>query len=79
MGSDLAVWFVVGWAICGVIASLIWQHKGGKPASGFWLGALLGLIGIVYVTLATPQTSRWSADPLRNPARAAADALRAGG
>jgi hypothetical protein len=55
MVSETLVGLVVVWAICGILESLIWQHKGGTPLSGFWVGFVLGIFGLVYVTLATPQ------------------------
>lgn len=44
MDPSAAAWevVVVVWVISGVIASLISQHKGGKPWGGFWLGLILG-------------------------------------
>jgi hypothetical protein len=63
---------VVLWAVCGVISSLIWQHRGGSAMSGFWIGAIAGVFGLVYVTVASPRTtaSVW------NPAAAAAREMR---
>lgn len=42
------------WVICGVIAGGVWESKGGSFAAGFWLGALLGVLGLFYVAFANP-------------------------
>jgi hypothetical protein len=63
---------VVLWAICGVVSSLIWQHRGGSPMSGFWIGALAGVFGLVYVTVASPRTMA----TVWNPGAVAARELR---
>lgn len=41
----------------GVVASLIWSRKGGDWARGFWLGAVLGGAGLLFVAAATPRRS----------------------
>lgn len=43
--------------LVGVVASLIWSHKGGGRARGFWLGAVLGFAGLFFVAAATPRRS----------------------
>ena len=65
--STAIIGVAVVWAICGVVSSLIWQHRGGSPVSGFLIGALAGVFGLVYVTIASPRT----AAVVWNPAAAA--------
>ena len=43
--------------VVGVVASLIWSRKGGDKARGFWLGAVLGGAGLLFVAAATPRRS----------------------
>lgn len=43
--------------LVGVVASLIWSHKGGGRARGFWLGTVLGFAGLLFVAAATPRRS----------------------
>jgi hypothetical protein len=45
--------------VLGLISSLIWQRKGGGPVAGFFLGAGLGLIGLVIVVLSNPTKVEW--------------------
>jgi hypothetical protein len=49
-----AVYAVVA-VLFGVVCSLIYQRKGGSASAGFAFGALLGLIGLVIVTLSNPR------------------------
>ena len=39
--------WVAIWVICGGIGALITNERTGHPADGFWLGLLLGPIGVV--------------------------------
>ena len=43
--------------VVGVVASLIWSRKGGDRVRGFWLGAVLGGAGLLFVAAATPRRS----------------------
>ncbi|WP_420386241.1 zinc ribbon domain-containing protein [Roseivirga sp.] len=49
MGAYLILWF-----ICGVVASLITRSRGRSEIGGFFLGALLGPLGII-VALVVPK------------------------
>ena len=47
--------FLITWIICGLVSAGVWQSKGGSYAAGFWLGALLGFLGLFYVAFAQPE------------------------
>lgn len=55
------IFVVVTWLLCGVIAGGVWESKGGNYAAGFWLGAILGVLGLFYVAFANPMASAPSA------------------
>lgn len=63
MTSDTLTVVIVVWLVCGIASSLIYQHKGGTPVTGFLIGAIFGILGVLYVTLARRQTV---AHPLRS-------------
>ncbi len=46
------VWYIVSiiivWLICGVLSSLLFSEKGHSGSVGFWLGFLLGILGLIY-------------------------------
>ncbi|MDQ2960703.1 MAG: hypothetical protein M3R48_06600 [Candidatus Dormibacteraeota bacterium] len=71
--GDSVIGLAVVWAVCGVVCSLVWQHRGGSPVSGFLIGALAGIFGLVYVTIASPKTTT----TVWNPGAAAIEALNA--
>jgi len=45
---DLLIVIVV-WIIFGIIAGVIWHNNGRSGNGGFWLGILLGPLGIILV------------------------------
>ena len=47
--------FLVYALIFGVVCGSVYRNKGGSYASGFALGFFLGLIGLIVVTVLTPQ------------------------
>ena len=49
---------LISWAICGLVAAGVWQSKGGSYGAGFWLGAVLGFLGLFYVAFAQPDERR---------------------
>jgi Uncharacterised protein family UPF0547 len=51
----ILVLVIIPFLVCGLVGGRIWQSKGGSYGAGFALGALLGLIGILYVGFATPK------------------------
>lgn len=58
---------IVVWLICGVIASIIGQSRGRRAGTSFLWGALLGIVGIVVVTVA-PVRARPAGDvPVGRP------------
>ena len=58
----LFVWLLFG-GIFGVWASEIWKVKGGSPTAGFFLGFLLGVVGIVIAYVGTPTTASLASSP----------------
>ena len=42
--------FVVTWIICGIIGAMIGSSKGAR-GTGFWLGFLLGPIGVIIAVM----------------------------
>lgn len=53
MTSGITLTVVIAiWLVCGVIASIIGQSRGRGAGTSFLWGALLGIIGIVVVTVA---------------------------
>jgi hypothetical protein len=57
MGPEWAVVFImiVLWVgVFGAVSGAIWQSKGGSYGSGFLIGALLGVLGLIFVAAATP-------------------------
>jgi hypothetical protein len=40
--------------VCGLFASNAWRNKGGSPAAGFWIGFLLGPVGLIVAYVAKP-------------------------
>ena len=46
---------VMGALLSGYAGMTIWARKGGKPGGGFLLGALLGVLGVVILAVATPR------------------------
>jgi len=44
--GSLLVWVII-WVACGFIGSKITSNRTGNIASGFWIGLLLGPIGLV--------------------------------
>ena len=40
--------FIIVWLICGILSSLLFSEKGHSGIAGFWVGFLLGLIGLIY-------------------------------
>lgn len=49
--------------IVGSIAGRVWRSKGGDYSAGFWMGALLHLLGLFYVAFAHPPKSVGEARP----------------
>jgi hypothetical protein len=63
--AGLWVFVILAWAICGAISGAVWTSKGGDYAAGFWIGAILGVFGLLYVAFADPggayrYPSNWS-------------------
>lgn len=52
--STIILYLVFWFFGFGILGGLIYQNKGGSFASGFWLGALLGLLGVLIAALSTP-------------------------
>ena len=52
------IFIVLIWIVLGVVCASIWQGKGGSYAAGFAFGVLLGLIGLVIVLVAKPDSRR---------------------
>lgn len=51
------------WLLCGVAASLIGQHRGSTgPVAGFFWGFILGIFGVIIVTLMRVDGPRDSRD-----------------
>ena len=46
--------FLIGGTACGLIASSIMESKGLDKAKGFWIGLLLGVMGVVIVMSMSP-------------------------
>jgi hypothetical protein len=55
-------WFVISFfgLLFGVVCSVIWKNKGGNALSGFLVGLLLGIIGLIIVAVADPNKGRGS-------------------
>jgi hypothetical protein len=52
--GELLTILMISGVIFGVICAAIWSNKGGSGVSGFLIGLLLGLIGLIVVAVATP-------------------------
>ena len=58
MDSSEVLAFLAIWCLLfGVVGGAIWQSKGGSFASGFFICALLGILGIIFVAAAKPHGS----------------------
>jgi hypothetical protein len=53
-GAVVTIWLIQA-VISGLLAAYIWSSKGGSFGAGFWLGALFGLLGLLFVGFANPQ------------------------
>jgi hypothetical protein len=62
--------FVITWAVCALVGWAIGNSKG-RPTAGFFLGLLLGLIGLVIIAVMRP-TPEYEAAQRANVARAPA-------
>ena len=47
----------IGALLSGYAGMTIWARKGGKPAGGFFVGGLLGVIGVFILAAARPRQS----------------------
>ena len=45
----------IGALLSGYAGMTIWARKGGKPGKGFFIGALLGVLGVFILAVATPR------------------------
>src|SRR5437868_453536 len=53
--SGAAVLVILVWILLfGLVSSGIWKSKGGSGVSGFLIGAVLGILGLIYVAAASP-------------------------
>ena len=43
--------------ILGAWASKVWERKGGSPTAGFFMGALLGIVGLIIAHVGTPSAA----------------------
>jgi hypothetical protein len=64
---EIFIYFLIFGAVFGVIGFLIAQNKHVSPGVGFWLGALLGPIGLIIVALLSP-TDEKEAEASTSPA-----------
>ncbi|MEA2433952.1 MAG: hypothetical protein QOG54_1409 [Actinomycetota bacterium] len=54
MGNLFLLWIIL-FFFFGFITSSVWSSKGGSAVGGFWMGAILGVIGLVIAVVVTPQ------------------------
>jgi hypothetical protein len=47
--------FVVAWLISAFVAAAIWKNRGGSAGEGFFLGLVLGILGIILAAVMTPR------------------------
>jgi hypothetical protein len=45
----------IGALFSGYIGMKVWTNKGGSPGGGFFLGGLLGVLGVLILVLAKPR------------------------
>lgn len=58
MGADaIGPAYILSCIVVGLIAGRVWESKGGQFRFGFWLGALMSLLGLFYVAFAQPERS----------------------
>lgn len=53
MSTGLIIGLVTGfvvWLICGILSYLLFNEKGYSGKAGFWVGFLLGIMGLVYAS-----------------------------
>lgn len=53
----LVVWGFMA-VVCGFVSSAIWKGKGGSGGSGFLIGFILGVLGLIYVIAAKPDAAQ---------------------
>lgn len=44
----------IGALLCGVVGMTIWKDKGGSPSTGLIIGVLLGLLGVIFLSIGKP-------------------------
>jgi hypothetical protein len=44
----------IGALFSGTIGMTVWKNKGGSPGGGFFVGGLLGVLGVLILVLARP-------------------------
>ena len=54
-GGEFIIFFLFWVVLFGFVCSAIWSNKGGDGFTGFLIGAVLGLIGLILVAVMTPQ------------------------
>lgn len=71
---EIFIYLLIFGAVFGVIGSVIAQNKNANVAAGFWLGALLGPIGLIIAALLSP-TGENVAEALTSPASSKVQSL----
>ena len=54
LGNLVIVVAFIGALFSGTIGMTVWKNKGGSPGSGFFVGGLLGVLGVFILVLARP-------------------------
>ena len=55
LGNLVIVVAFIGALFSGTVGMTVWKNKGGSPGGGFFVGGLLGVLGVFILVLAKPR------------------------